>query len=832
MNFHSIQGPSYQGDVFVDRVDHEEAKSVEPPLLPQPSVDTTSVNTTFTTRKAPIDEVLFQELERALHLQATDIERELTALERSKKNQSLIKSLVETENWGVSSHQSYDKTKETIRDGLKFLEYVLPPHLFTKLPHYSKVEEFGRLTSLSSTFLNAVDAGAQGLALICQTKILDHSRKLLSKFQDTFLNSSHAIEMTEAEKQELASLHPSGIEEALLEWEARLALEEEHLAEEKRKFKMNILSNTLSILNIPLTYLPKEAILEFVHLAELAEASISFGLSGIELLTAGIELHESKEEVETFHEWAEAYKKWQDKYLPKVNISNHSTARDTSSLLTLSAIFEKAKDLSEIRYYLKEELHVELDSSLHSKEEFQSYLIDHPAYCLQLMSAYIRAQRKEALDVIIKTSKDLLEKREAIITKKLLLLAPHFSKFEPKIRESKKAIFVGDMQNVLWQQLQDPKCSPFKIKEKLEKWGFFHTPSAKIQGVLQAFAQFEIASKEKASEALQHLQQEFYQWMNHPIAMDEQFHAWYQTQSRDSLLHFYVDHQETLEHTVKNALKQMVQKKHEIEKRFIEFKLTKAKIHFSVATIGLTVSVGLVILGILTTPLAGAGLILLIVSLGSTAVSLGLLGASYYQAYHEKPHTTQLLTLRYQAKMTWTKLRTAIQAYRHQAQEKKYLEVARILYTLQLFSNPELNENDTRYKQALANYKLAKRQYEESQQKMNEWHQRLKRLETDVAEKGWQDFEQAYLRTDHKSITFDTLQAYQKALEACDLGLLSQETKTLLKVQLGIDLKALQAQIDEDPQAIKNTLQEFFVLNDSDLVSFIKKTHVKRKLTP
>jgi hypothetical protein len=759
MNFHSVEGPSYRGDVFGDRASPEEPRSVELPSLPRPSAATTRVPAPFTTRKAPIDEALFQELEKVLHLQATEIERELTNLEKSKKNQSLIKSLIETENWGLASHQSCDKTKDTIRDGLKFLEYVLPPHLFTKLPHYGKLEEFGQLTSLSGTFLNALDVGAQGLALICRTRILDHSRKLLTKFQDTFLTPSHAIEMTETEKKELASLNTSNIQKALLEWEARLALEEEHLAEEKRKFKINLLSNALSILNIPSTYVPKEAILEFVHLAELAEAGISFGLSGLELLTTGLELHESQEEAEIFRDWAEAYKQWQDKHLSKVNISEYSPA---------------------------------------------------------------------ALNLVIQTSKNLLEKRKAIMAKKLLLLAPRFSELELKIQELKKALFVRDMQNVLWQHLQDPKCSPFKIKEELQKWGFFHAPSAKIQGVLQALAQFEIASKENASEALQHLRQEFDQWMSHPSAMDEQFHAWYQSQSRDSLLHFYVDHQETIEHTVKNALKQMVQKKHEIEKRFIEFKLTKAKIHFSVALIGLTVSVGLAILGILTTPLAGAGLILLTISLGSTAVSLGLLGASYYQAYREKPNTTQLLTLRYKAKMTWTKLRAAIQTYHHQAKEKKTLEVAKILYTL--LSNPDA-KNHAQYEQALANYKAAKRQFEESQQKMNEWLQRLKRLEVEVTEKSWQDFaEQASLQIGHRPSEFDTLQAYQKALEACDLRLLSQETKTLLEVQLGIDLKALQAQIDKDPQAIKNTLQEFFVLNDSDLVSFIKKALVKRKL--
>ena len=48
-------------------------------------------------------------------------------------------------------------------------------------------------------------------------------------------------------------------------------------------------------------------------------------------------------------------------------------------------------------------------------------------------------------------------------------------------------------------------------------------------------------------------------------------------------------------------------------------------------------------------------------------------------------------------------------------------------------------------------------------------------------------------------------------------------TKTLLKIQLGLDLETLQSEVKKsDPEIIKNALQKFFILDDAGLTSFIK----------
>ena len=97
---------------------------------------------------------------------------------------------------------------------------------------------------------------------------------------------------------------------------------------------------------------------------------------------------------------------------------------------------------------------------------------------------------------------------------------------------------------------------------------------------------------------------------NNPAASKKQFQTWFRKQSQDDLLRFYIDHQETIENTTKNALKEMVSKKFEIETRFINFKLTRSSLAFSLATISLTVGCTLAVIGLLTSPVGGAGLIL------------------------------------------------------------------------------------------------------------------------------------------------------------------------------------------------------------------------------
>lgn len=433
---------------------------------------------------------------------------------------------------------------------------------------------------------------------------------------------------------------------------------------------------------------------------------------------------------------------------------------------------------------------------------------------------------------IIKSVESLRDKRNQIMTKKLELLQPQFEKIKGKIEELKEGAFIREMQGILWGHLQDPNCTPEMIKEIMKTWGFDGSSAApKAAALLQAIDAFE-----GSKEAMPPVQKEafieaFSQWMNDPAEMKEQFQRWFQEQAaenRDDLLTFYALHQETIEVTTKNALKQMVEKKHEIESRFIHFKQASSWIEFSVSALILAVTAALAILALLSIPFGGAAVLLIALSVASSVISFGLFGAGYIQAFVEKPHVTRLLSLRYKAKLLWARLGASISQYSQQTKEKKLLEVAKVLHQLHLkLQSKDHDKQD--YEKALQSYKNAKQEFEKSQEKAANWAARLKRLENTIQEKSWEDFvKQASLQIHDDSSAFDTLRAFQEALNACDLNLLSEETKSLLKIQLGLDLKALQAQMDDDPDAIREALQEFFVLDADDLVTFI--THQQQRM--
>ena len=858
MDFNPVKGPipPSHNEMISEKRRAEEQKAHEHSnlgTLPLADLTTSSTKISHVTKKAPVEDAILEQLDQILHIQETEIEKELEKLENDQRNQKLvISALLEAGEWSSWAHESFDITDEAASSGLEFLENVLPHELLVKILSEYKFEKLGRLTTLSTVFLRALNSGSQGVALICRNKILHQSQELCKQLQaacavpasSEWTDIPQEIDETieTQKKQTLAPEELKRMGQMLLKWEASLKEEEKILKEEKLQFKISLASTILYVLSVPLTCFPKEAVLEYT---KEAAVGISWILSALEIIVLGLELRKSTKEANTLNKWADAYLKWQEQHQPRFNITENGAQRVQffSSFVPIplseeeheKALFEfinQAKNLSQIRSHLKD-LNISLEPSLTSKKELLLYLQANLLYRNQLVSAYIKFHRTiESLNAIIVTSRNLLEKRENIVKKKILLLTPHFHSIEAQIKELKKGTFVRDMQQLLWEQIQDPLCTSKEIKQQLQNWGLYDSPiNEKNQKLIQALNQFEIASQEgmPAFEQKQNVIRELHQWMDHSTAMDEQFQDWFQKQSKESLIQFYVDHQETIEHTTKNALKQMVKQKHEIESRFINFKLTKAHIHFAVAAIALTISITFVILGLISIPFGGAGLILLLVSLGTTAVSLGLLGASYYQAHHEKPHATTTLTLPFQTKVMWAKIRTSIHAYFNQAKEKKLLAVAKILHRLHSATESAERQNNAEYQIALTNYKKAKLDFEESQEKIKYWSQKLKRLETHLVEKSWQDFAyQASLKIADSPAAFDTLRAFKEALQACNLHLLSDETKTLLEVQLGVDLDALQDQIRKDPESIRNTLQEFFVLDDADLVSFIRKRELKK----
>lgn len=440
---------------------------------------------------------------------------------------------------------------------------------------------------------------------------------------------------------------------------------------------------------------------------------------------------------------------------------------------------------------------------------------------------------KSQRDAMVNASKSLLVKRQALLEKKIIDLRPQFPILKPKIQDFKKQEYHREIQQLLWETLQNP-CTPQEIEEKFQAYGFFDSAMAtQNQQLINAFEQFKNNKPENAasaSELQKNVLDQLAQWMKHPTAMDQQFQQWFNHESSDKLLSSYLDHQETIEITTKNALKQMVNQKHDLENRFLGLKLKSSAIYLGMAGLLLTLDVMMKIMGVLTLPMGGIGIIFLIVSNGYFFVNLGLFAAGAYLSSHYKPYSANLLTIGFRMKMAIAKLNVTIRAYFHQAKDKKLIETAQILYALHSTpASPQKNKGPE-YQKALENYKKAKADFQQSQNKVNAWTKKINEFEQRVAQEGWKDFAQyASLKSSNQPAAFDTLRALQLAIESCDLSLLSDETKQLLEVQLGINMEDLKNQINKDPKEFKNILQKFFALDDAGLVSFINHQRARFK---
>lgn len=711
-------------------------------LLPLLSKLTSDEMRQFIAKKTPADETFAIQLKE----EAAVVEKKFLELENAQKGQDILNA---AEALKEGTFHYVDHTKYMVRDGVDFLDSVLPPAIRDK--YFTPfLEEFGALGQSSIVFLSVLDFGTAGIAAIYKGKILNQTRQLLEKI-----------------KQETASLSAQDLKK-LKKWEVSLKLAEKAFEEEKIGLAIGGTFSVLLVSALTLSQIPKT----LFAAVESVASGVSWTTSVLWVAVLELYVKNAKEKSQQLSDWSETFQKWQKQHQPtfeEAKIGKETFIRfrvdqpqklpqpfvsDEEHAQAFFELIHKAKTLEQARDQLKD-FGIELNANLTTKED----LLAHAMTDLTLIDSYIGFQRTlEKLDTTIRISRDLLEKRKAIVQKKILLLKPRFQALEPAIKELHRTLF----QN-------------------------------------------------KAG-----------------------FEAWYTSQTPETLLQTYVDHQETLEHTTKNALQEMVVHKHEIEGRFLDFKVAKYRIHLNWNLISLITSVVLAIIGASTIPFGGVGLILLFLSVGSFAVTTGIIGAGFYQSHREKPMTTNLLFQGIQAKMLWANLNQAVYKYQHLAKEKKLIESMHLLLTLPT----DIKSVD--YQNAVIKLRQSEIDFLKSQQQVEIWSKHAKQLEEKLNQAKWQDFaHQAHLQLSqatepnaHSAAHFDTLRAFHEAFQSCDLQLLSPETKALLEVELGLDLEALQSQVKQDPEAIKKALQKFFNLDDGGLLSFIdyQKASIEEKV--
>lgn len=779
--------------------------------------------------QASLNDSLLEELDHILHSQAEEIEKKFKEIEEREQGKELIDAILELESWG---YDILSFTNDNLPEGVNFLERVLPVLFDQFIPLTQRQEALGNFSSLLTTFLTLIDTGAQGAALICKGNILEQSKKLLIEYKSHFMDQSSQQSISSTQTEELSTKNRH-FQRMIDEWELQISLEEKELADEKMQYGLNTSANLLTLLTEPLSCLPKTLLLEELHIAK----SIGWVTLGIEYVGLALEVKQIRKESHTFNEWKESYQKLLALKLPQFKVTESGTHRinfipEKKSVHLSSEDYKdilfkiiQNKNLSFIRNKFNE-CDIKLPSTITTKDLLIDHLRTHPA----LIDKYVQFQQQlEAINTIIYTSESLLAKREAIMKKKKLFLKPRFHIIKQEIHARKKELFSNQLQNIV-KKLQS-SCSFREIENTFIQFGFYQSPiSLKNQQLLLAFTIFkhdQLHNSESVSSSQQNLINMITDWIKHPNALDTHFDKWFDLQDVDSLMHDYIDHQETIEHTIKNSLKQMIQKKHAFEEHFLNFKSKKSHMHFAIATLSLGISTTFAILGLLGTPFAGAGAILLGLSVGTATLSFGFFAAGYLHSLRYKPHTAETMSFFFQIKVTWTNLQNAVAVYSHQSKEKKLIEVAKILHQLHVSSQsiPDVDKfRNNEYQKALMKYQKAKLDLEKSQERVEQWTQKLKKIEARIKAAEWKDFSQyaSLPPFGENGSSFDTLEAFQQALQACDLRLLDAETKNLLQVQLGINLEKLQNQIKTNPKEIKNFLQDFFALTDAGLVDFIK----------
>ncbi|CUI17696.1 hypothetical protein PNK_2092 [Candidatus Protochlamydia naegleriophila] len=787
------------------------------------------------------DKLLEQELDLLIEKKEAEITDQMHELNQAIKDQKMVKGLIEVGKW---AHEYADTAKDIVQDGIEFLEAVLPQELLQQGTFTEKsFKELNQIAGYAGRFLTALDMGMSGLAMILKGKILDKSKEVLGQLKQEYSKQKDSpevkkhirewqAEIKKAEKT-LSRKELRKLEKAMKEMDIKVKIEGDNLSTQKMRYGVKTTKNLLSFLKIPLKLLPIDQTLAAFKMVSTGLSTVTTTLG---IILAGFVLHKNVSHALKFNRWAQAFHDWKVANQPVVEMGEKGIVRplalrgspvaqesarkaDTPSgdisihLQTEEEVFlrlmHKYRTIEEIRQKLKD-FDIDLDPSIKTTEQlFETWQSD-PLFRQTLTTQYTQFKGiLENFDLMIQASQDLLEKRKILAEKKVFSLKPHFQALLPKIKELKRPQFERDLA----QFRAAVKDSRVSVKELKRQAAQLHLP----------FNLSQIESRSKLIVALENLASE------KPDALFNDFIA---ATPAEKLLHFYVDHQETVEQVTKNALKEMVSKKLEIEGSFIKFKTFESATLFTMALASAVVSITLAIIGLATTPVAGAGFILLGLSAVTTAVSLGLFGASYYYAYRNKPAGLKASLQGVNSKLMLGNVMASIQEYRSLSKKKKMQKTAEILQHLHKNKSHETKE---KYEQAFAAYEKAKLDYSTTQSKADAWKQRVNNLQNQVNQANWQDFAQsAALRIDKDPAAFDTLRAFNESLLALDLRFISDETKALLQTQLGLNVEALQEAAAKDPTSAKKALQKFFMMDDSGYVNFIhyQEERIKAGMIP
>lgn len=764
---------------------------------------------------------LREELEKIIGGEEQLIESGLARLEQC--NKILIDSDLKSDKSNFGS--SLDRLEALIKEQ-EFLEAVLPKNILIHPSFKKMVDQDLSKFAWGDSLLTATESGFTGLAFIYKSKILKEGEKLL--------------------KQVKSHYSPATIPANIHEWEIHLKQKRVQFEEELQTYQTTIAGRAASWTKFVIDF-------SFAPQTLSATSQVTLGILGsvgslLGVIVAGLNLKNAKNGEKVYKIWVEQFKKWEERVQEGGTIAVQGVhlkkAKSIQEILrqqavskkdyegVLNALIGSNSSLEKIQSYLKT-FNFVLPESIKTKQQFvkawqDNNRIGSHSHAIPLKKQIVDALQKHhetlmKLNEVIEKPKNLLEKREAIVEKKLLQLRPQFDQLRSQLLDLKKKQLFNQIKHI-FDEASNHSISVKHVKHRLQEELGIRLPN-------------HVSTKRRMMDLLISNTDKGLQ----PTSF---FDRWFARQKFDSdtLLKNYIDHQEVLEKTSRGALQQMVNKKHELENTFIQFKSSSSKLLFKALTIAFIASSVLGLIGLAMTPVGGIGMILILISVATTTLNIGSIVAGFRLSNQLRSNTGPGFFLN--IKFLFNSLYKSIKEYQFYTSQNKLLARTKMLYQ---FYQKKINDpspaNLKKYESTLKEYKDARKLMKVNQQKYEGWKESVRKIEIQLQDNAWKDFasysklktrntEAQNASSEHslqRIQDFDSLNSLEEILGELDSSLMDPQTRSFLETQLGINLKVLQNKTKTNNDAIKQALQYFFSLNESRFINFMQQQEDRQK---
>lgn len=666
-------------------------------------------------------------------------------------------------------------SKEEFESAVEFLERVLPrsilqnPDLAISAKIYIRVE-------WGAALMQSLESGFSVLSLIYKAKILKAARKMLTDLKIIYKKSPKKI--------------GENIFKSIKEWEVNLREQEESLKINSWKYGVLITGYLSTATEKVFRFLP-------LGMSKTAPMLGSFA-SVFAIIFGGFSFYQRWEASKVFQAWVNNYNQWQAKLAPTFEKPVESGALFKRKHVYKAEIENviNNNDINKIRQFFRQH-NISLPSNIKSQTELLKNWKSDPEFKKNLLSQYVDYNNTLLnLKNIAEKSKNLLQKREARVALKVIKLR---SNIQHEIENNRPFLkFATDKLSSKYikqfDQLLEMKYQA-NFNEMMEKVNELQIPV--FEG---------ITNKEELVKFLTVIR-------NDKVQLLRVFKEWVITNPDENFLKTYIDHQETINIAVKQNIKTIITAKMALEKKFFDFSLSFAKSYFYTVLLTLSIAIVIGLLLAYASPLlvglgisvGAAQIALYLLSFSGIALTVGFLIRGYQMGVKYKPQGATMLET---VKLSFKSINATIMEEEHLYKQRKFFKISKLLYSL--------HQGDKNYAKAKIAYHAAKKEFEKSEEKFENWLVTVNQLEENLTQRAWEDFSK------FAQIPSDSLNTLKEALKSCDLSLLDDETRTLLTQQLGINFEALQEYVDQAPDFMIRGIRNFIGFDEERLKVFIK----------